>query len=121
MTMMRTGEYAVSEHVHHDHDGKEIYVSCSASPIKDEAGNIVQCVYVLNNISQRKYYEKQLQQLAHYDVVTSLPNRILLLDRLNIAIEFTAREGNKMALLFIDLDKFKAVNDTYGHETEMGF
>ncbi|MCG6552658.1 MAG: diguanylate cyclase [Candidatus Magnetominusculus sp. LBB02] len=120
MTMMRTGEYAVSEHVHHDHDGKEIYVSCSASPIKDEAGNIVQCVYVLNNISQRKYYEKQLQQLAHYDVVTSLPNRILLLDRLNIAIEFTAREGNKMALLFIDLDKFKAVNDTYGHETGDG-
>ncbi|WP_420264510.1 diguanylate cyclase domain-containing protein [Candidatus Magnetominusculus dajiuhuensis] len=117
MTMLRTGEHAVSEHVHYDTDGKEIYVSCSASPIRDEAGNIVQCVYVLKNVSQRKYYEKQLQQLAHYDVVTSLPNRILLLDRLNISIEFTVREGNTMAVLFIDLDKFKAVNDTYGHET----
>ncbi|MBF0458171.1 MAG: diguanylate cyclase [Nitrospirae bacterium] len=117
MNMLRTGEHAVSEHLHHDSSGNEIYVSCSASPIKDEAGNIVQSVYVLKNISQRKYYEKQLQQLAHYDVVTSLPNRILLLDRLNIAIEFCTREGNMMALLFIDLDKFKAVNDTYGHET----
>ncbi|MBF0458821.1 MAG: diguanylate cyclase [Nitrospirae bacterium] len=117
MTMMRTGEYAMSEHLHYDKDGKEVYVSCSASPIRDEAGNIVQCVYVLKNISQRKYYEKQLQQLAHYDVVTSLPNRILLLDRLNIAIEFCTREGNMMAVLFIDLDKFKAVNDTHGHET----
>ncbi|WP_420266638.1 diguanylate cyclase domain-containing protein [Candidatus Magnetominusculus dajiuhuensis] len=117
MTMLRTGEYAMSEHLHYDEAGKEVYVSCSASPIKDDAGNIIQCVYVLRNISQRKYYEKQLQQLAHYDVVTSLPNRILLLDRLNIAIEFSTREGNMMALLFIDLDKFKAVNDTYGHET----
>ncbi|MBF0486556.1 MAG: diguanylate cyclase [Nitrospirae bacterium] len=117
MTMLRTGEYAMSEHLHYDEAGKEVYVSCSASPIKDEAGNIVQCVYVLRNISQRKFYEKQLQQLAHYDVVTALPNRILLLDRLNIAIEFSTREGNMLALLFIDLDKFKAVNDTYGHET----
>ncbi|MBF0554468.1 MAG: diguanylate cyclase [Nitrospirae bacterium] len=117
MNMLRTGEHAMSEHLHYDENGKEVYVSCSASPIKDEAGNIVQCVYVLKNISQRKFYEKQLQQLAHYDVVTALPNRILLLDRLNIAIEFSTREGNMMALLFIDLDKFKAVNDTYGHET----
>ncbi|MBF0556381.1 MAG: diguanylate cyclase [Nitrospirae bacterium] len=117
MNMLRTGEYARSEHVHHDTNGNEVHVSCSASPIKDTSGNIVQCVYVIKNISERKYYEKQLQQLAHYDVVTSLPNRILLLDRLNIAIEFTMREGNIMAVLFIDLDKFKAVNDTYGHET----
>ncbi|MBF0556119.1 MAG: diguanylate cyclase [Nitrospirae bacterium] len=117
MNMLRTGEYAMSEHVHYGADGKEIYLSCSASPIRNEAGNIVQCVYVLKNISQRKYYEKQLQQLAHYDVVTSLPNRILLLDRLNTAIEFSLREGNMIAVLFIDLDKFKSVNDTYGHET----
>ncbi|MBF0487387.1 MAG: diguanylate cyclase [Nitrospirae bacterium] len=117
MNMLRTGEYAMSEHVHYGTDGQEVYLSCSASPIRNEAGNIVQCVYVLKNISQRKYYEKQLRKLAHYDVVTALPNRILLLDRLNTAIEFSSREGNMIAVLFIDLDRFKMVNDTYGHET----
>ncbi|MBF0518168.1 MAG: diguanylate cyclase [Nitrospirae bacterium] len=117
MNMLRTGEYSMSEHLHYDKDGKEIYVSCSASPIKDENGNVTQCVYVLRNITQRKYYEKQLQLLAHYDTVTSLPNRILLLDRLNTSIEFAKREKYKMALLFIDLDNFKAVNDNYGHQT----
>ncbi|MFZ2169624.1 MAG: diguanylate cyclase, partial [Methylococcaceae bacterium] len=57
----------------------------------------------------------QLAHLAHFDVLTDLPNRILLLDRLNLAIELASRQGWQLALMFMDLDQFKHVNDSLGH------
>jgi len=57
----------------------------------------------------------QLAHLAHYDVLTELPNRILLLDRLNLAIELASRQGWQLALMFMDLDQFKHINDSLGH------
>lgn len=70
---------------------------------------------LLNEMTQRK--QKHLFDLAHIDQLTGLPNRTLLLDRLNQAISISDRASRKISLLFIDLDGFKPVNDTYGHPT----
>ena len=61
-------------------------------------------------------YTKELRTMAYYDTLTGLPNRVLLIDRIKQAIAFSERHGKKAAVMFIDLDEFKAINDTYGHE-----
>jgi diguanylate cyclase (GGDEF)-like protein/PAS domain S-box-containing protein len=70
---------------------------------------------VIRDITQRKKTERQVRQLAFYDALTELPNRRLLSDRMNRAIASARRSGNYGALMFIDLDNFKPVNDRYGH------
>ena len=73
-------------------------------------------VWLSRDITERKEREEQIAFLAFYDPLTNLPNRRLLLDRLHQALETSARNGSHGALLFIDLDNFKALNDTFGHE-----
>lgn len=65
---------------------------------------------------ERKQAEESMEQLAHYDPVTDLPNRVLFHDRLNRALAWAQRNDEKLALMFIDLDRFKQINDTLGHE-----
>ncbi len=72
-------------------------------------------IYSFHDISKRKRLEKQLEQQATYDVLTGLPNRHLLVDRLQQNIAYAKRNNSYIALLFIDLDSFKSVNDTFGH------
>ena len=72
-------------------------------------------IYSFHDISQRKYLEKKLEQQAAFDILTGLPNRHLLIDRLQQNISFAKRNNSYIALLFIDLDAFKAINDTFGH------
>ncbi|MBT3348373.1 MAG: diguanylate cyclase [Thiotrichales bacterium] len=67
-------------------------------------------------IGQRKLVEEKLKRMAHYDVLTGLPNRMLLMDRLQLELRRADREKTHLALLFLDLDGFKAVNDTLGHK-----
>jgi diguanylate cyclase (GGDEF)-like protein/PAS domain S-box-containing protein len=81
-----------------------------------DTNNIPQRRVVVSDISERKKYEIQLQHIAQYDPLTSLPNRILLADRLDQAMAQTNRNKQPLALLYLDLDGFKSVNDTYGHE-----
>jgi diguanylate cyclase (GGDEF)-like protein len=83
--------------------------------VKDDAGTIVNYVGVFSDITRRKMAEEQMQFLAHHDGLTSLPNRGLFLERLNHAIARAHRTQDQIALLFLDIDNFKQINDTLGH------
>lgn len=74
-------------------------------------------VTLFADISHLKQNEQQLRQIAHYDALTGLPNRLLLSERLRHAVSTTRRHGDVLAVVFMDLDGFKAINDTYGHAT----
>jgi diguanylate cyclase (GGDEF)-like protein/PAS domain S-box-containing protein len=87
----------------------------SISAIKNEYGEITNYAGIFYEISERKAVEERLDFLAHYDTLTGLPNRCLLLDRLKISVERAKREGSKVGLLYLDLDHFKEINDTFGH------
>jgi diguanylate cyclase (GGDEF)-like protein/PAS domain S-box-containing protein len=72
-------------------------------------------VVVVRDITERTQAAEQIRHLAYHDILTGLPNRLLLRDRLGVAISHTARTGRKLAVLFFDLDRFKVINDTLGH------
>jgi diguanylate cyclase (GGDEF)-like protein/PAS domain S-box-containing protein len=94
----------------------ELYVEwLSINLVLDDKGDIFRYVAVFSDISERKVAEERLHRLAHYDVLTDLPNRVLLNDRLQQGLVNAKRNKGRMALMFLDLDKFKPVNDTLGH------
>ncbi|NEX18172.1 MAG: diguanylate cyclase [Halochromatium sp.] len=97
-------------------DGKTKTILTSAVPIQDSNGDILGAVLLNQDISSRKAAENQIKQLAFFDVLTHLPNRRLLLDRLSHALATIRRTGDLGALLFIDLDHFKDLNDSLGHD-----
>ena len=85
------------------------------STITDENNTITNYIGVFSDISTIKQSEAELEFLAHHDPLTKLPNRLLLTSRLSQAIKRAKREGSKIAVLFLDLDRFKEINDTFGH------
>jgi len=95
----------------------ELYMEwLSIKQVRNEQGEPTHYVAVFSDISERKATEARMQQLAHFDVLTGLPNRALFSDRLHQAIAKARRDKTRLALMFIDLDKFKPVNDEYGHQ-----
>lgn len=96
-------------------DGAEFSIEDSAAPIRDRGGNVIGAVMVFRDVTEKKRSEKRLDYLAYHDNLTGLPNRSLFRERLKSAIAHAKRHNLKVALLFLDLDNFKIVNDTLGH------
>lgn len=102
--------------VWHRRKNGEVYPGhVSISAVKNQQGVVTNYVSTLTDITVTKAAEQEIRNLAFYDPLTGLPNRRLLLDRIGQALSYSARSGKKGALLFIDLDHFKTLNDTAGH------
>lgn len=97
-------------------DGRYYNEELTIAPVKDANDVIRHFVGIKNDISERKQIEERIRHMAQYDILTDLPNRALLSDRLQQAIAGARRDGTGVALLLIDLDQFKPVNDTFGHD-----
>ncbi len=96
-------------------DGLETAIEDSASPIHDGGGRMVGAVMVFRDVSEARALSRQAVYLAQHDFLTELPNRMLLNDRLTQAIGLARRYGHRLGVLFLDLDRFKRVNDRLGH------
>lgn len=97
-------------------EGSLLWFSMNGIPMIGEEGNLLGYRGSNTDISEQKFSEEKINGLAFFDQLTSLPNRTLLLDRLKQAVATGSRSGNYGALLFIDLDNFKTLNDTLGHD-----
>ena len=98
-------------------DGSVHWVHEQADIVRDAAGEAVSMVGVVQDITERKISEERIQYLAYYDALTGLPNRALFMDRLQYAVIDADRRERLVGVMFLDVDRFKDVNDSLGHET----
>lgn len=96
-------------------DGTTIPIEDSAAPIRNRNGDVAGAVIVFHSASQSGSEIEKMNHLAHHDFLTDLPNRMLLKEQLVQAVGMAQRHNSQIALLFLDLDHFKKINDTYGH------
>jgi diguanylate cyclase (GGDEF)-like protein/PAS domain S-box-containing protein len=97
-------------------NGEIFWNDLRIDPVASLDGDVTHFVGVINDITEARHYERRLQHLAHHDALTGLANRTLLLERLKAAIESAAGHRRQGALAFLDLDNFKHINDTFGHD-----
>ena len=114
-TTVEQGEWT-GEIVQRHRDGSPIDVEGRWTLVKDDAGHAHSVLAINTDIRERKATEREIQRLAFYDPLTGLPNRMLLMDRIGQALATAQRRHQGGALLFIDLDNFKTLNDTLGHD-----
>jgi len=98
-------------------DGTVFWCDLSLAPVADESGAIAWQVGVIDDVTEYKRYQTELEHQATHDALTGLANRSLLADRLEQALVYARRSGRPLAVLLLDLDRFKHVNDTLGHST----
>lgn len=109
------GEPWVSETTERHKDGHLYTVQQSITPIHDDSGQISHFISIHEDITAKKKTEERIRHLAQYDVLTGLPNRALFFEHLQQACALAKRKQHLLGLLFLDLDGFKAINDTFGH------
>jgi diguanylate cyclase (GGDEF)-like protein/PAS domain S-box-containing protein len=113
-TLLKTGSW--QGEVMDRRKGGEIYPKWLAiSVVRDEKGAIRNYIALFSDITERKASYERIQYLAHFDALTHLPNRTLLNDRVELAIAGAKRDQRRLAVIFLDLDRFKNVNDSLGH------
>jgi diguanylate cyclase (GGDEF)-like protein/PAS domain S-box-containing protein len=96
-------------------NGESRYLEIKLLPQIGDQGKVLGCFAVTTDITEHKLTEERIQRVAHHDSLTGLPNRLLFNDRLNQVISLAKRDSRQFALLYLDLDKFKPVNDALGH------
>jgi diguanylate cyclase (GGDEF)-like protein/PAS domain S-box-containing protein len=113
--LILAGQVWAGELVNRRKDGMLYTVHQTITPVLDDEGKVSHFIAVQEDISRRKEAEAKVEYLAYHDPLTGLPNRVLFLDRLSQALSRAVRESRLVALLFLDLDQFKLINDTLGH------
>lgn len=121
--VIETKQYTTVVHEHFDRDGDKHYVELAASPLFDNEQNCVGIIESASDITEYLGVQDELREQkdileyqAHHDALTGLPNRILFDDRLKQSIEKAKRNNEKFAVFFVDLDRFKQINDSLGHK-----
>ena len=109
------GEAWTGEFINRRKNSEVFYEEAHIAPVQDDAGNTVQYVAVKLDITERKRAEEHLAHMAHHDALTNLPNRPLFDDRMQQALALAQRDRRRLALLYLDFDDFKPVNDNFGH------
>lgn len=112
---MRSWSRVTVELINYKKSGEPYWAEISLAPIVDSKGWHTHWIAIERDIDERKRAELDIQKLVYYDSLTALPNRRLLMDRLRVALSNSRRYGRNAALMFVDLDNFKEINDTAGH------
>lgn len=117
LAALEEGDGKINAHETHlrHRDGHDVWVLTNAHYVRDAAGKIVGVEGTTRDISDQRLAKARISFLAHHDPLTELPNRLLFKDRCEQAMAHAQRAGTRMAILFVDLDRFKAVNDSFGH------
>ncbi|MFT5758784.1 MAG: diguanylate cyclase (GGDEF)-like protein/PAS domain S-box-containing protein [Alteromonadaceae bacterium] len=116
LSVLKENEHWRGEELIQAQNGKEYHVIIKVNVSKNEATNDLHYVFIFTDITAQKTAEQELRYLANYDYLTNLPNRSLLLERIKHAMAYSERKKQSIALFFIDLDRFKQINDTLGHD-----
>lgn len=113
---VKKGEIIVNEEwVLRPEHGEDLTVLCNAGPIRDKKGNITGGVIAWRDITERKRMEEAVRFQAYHDILTGLPNKTLFMEHLGMELTLARRKKKTLSVLFLDLDRFKGINDTMGH------
>lgn len=108
-------DYIHNENENLKQDGSRVWITWNNKAVLDEQGDTIEILSIGNDITDKKRYEQQIYQLAHYDDLTGLPNRTLFRQRLNKEIQQAQQQKKILPVFYIDLDRFKPINDSLGH------
>jgi diguanylate cyclase (GGDEF)-like protein/PAS domain S-box-containing protein len=112
---LRDGHAVTTELRNYRKDGSLYWSEVSISPVREDDGRVTHWLGVATDVTERKRHEAELERHANYDTLTGLANRNLLFDRIRQATVHSERSGRAMAVILLDLDRFKLINDSFGH------